>query len=1017
MGEPATLDAGAFEEFFRAVHGFSPFPWQKDLVRQVLNRGEWPSLVDVPTGMGKTAMLDMSLFVLAATAHRAGSDRLGRRRCFFVVDRRIVVDEAHAHATKLVRALTASVDGVVSQVAEALRSLAPDAGEPLVSVTRMRGGVSWASAWLDRPDRPAIVLGTVDQVGSRLFFRGYGASPRRAPIDAALVGTDSLLMVDEAHLSRALLRTVRSAQARDVLGVPVPGLAVVQLSATGDKAPDAWGFDLDVDAHRSVDTAWRRLTAPKTLRCLEATKSTEKAMVDAVVDSVHALASLGGWPPTALVVCNTVDRARAVYAELHARTSARKEHLDADCDLLIGRCRPVSRAEVQQRVLERFGSERSRRDRPAILVATQTVEVGVNLDVDALVTESASWDALVQRFGRLDRLGHLADRVPGGTATVVVVHDGKADGPVYGKPRDNTWRRLVEMSSQGLDVSPLSCRELALAGDDDLPEGGFVRQAGESPVLMAPILDAWVQTAPAPMVDPPVQPFLHGFDSGSAAVQVAWRDCLVEDDVASDDDVEFFDAAADNLLTEVPVRTDEVVEVPFIAVRRWMEGQVPGEVADIEGAEVADPPARAKAQRRPFRALVWRADDTGADERSKSSGSWCWIDAEKLRPGDQIVVPCQRGGHDQFGWSPAEPSVVDVSEVASFSRGRGVGALRLDHKLADRLGLVGEAHDKLTGLIDEIRHSGDESRDSTVVSEEIVQAIRRGLPAEPAKDWSDDHWHVLRRWLESSPSLVEVIDPSAVQLATENPTVIQRLLKSKIVPGKDQYRDADQIGVGGDADQVGVDDDEVAASSGSDERVTLKKHLDAVGVRAQTIAEAIGLPDDLVRVLRDAARWHDLGKCERRFQVMLHGGDVIEAEVADEPLAKSGMDPSDRGAFRRAAVASGLPRGARHEAWSATLVEKALQDGHDGDTDLLLHLVASHHGHARPWLPLVVDDRPTQIRVDIDGTPVEVWSGETVSLGHPTRFARLNRHYGRWGLALLESIVRCADQTVSGEGS
>ncbi|MCL2090400.1 MAG: type I-U CRISPR-associated helicase/endonuclease Cas3 [Micrococcales bacterium] len=1006
MSEPTNLNAEAFEEFFRVVHGFPPFPWQKDLVRQVLDRGEWPSLVDIPTGMGKTAMLDVSLFVLAATAHQAGADRLGRRRCFFVVDRRIVVDEAYTHARKLVEVLTTAGDGVVRQVAEALQLLAPDAGGPLVSVARMRGGASWASAWLDRPDRPAVVLGTVDQVGSRLFFRGYGASPRRAPIDAAFVGTDSLLLLDEAHLSRALLRTVRSAQERDALGVPVPGLDVVQLSATGDKAPDAWGFDLDVDAHRAVGTAWRRLTAPKILRCLEAPKSTERAMVDAALESVHALTSLGGWPPTVLIVCNTVDRARAVHAELQARKSARKDSLDADCELLIGRCRGVSKGDVQRRVLELFGSKRARADRPAVLVATQTVEVGVNLDVDALVTESASWDALVQRFGRLDRLGDLGGRIPGGTATVVVVHDGRADGPVYGQPRDNTWRRLVEMSSEGLDVSPLNCRELVLPGDNDLPDGGFVRRAGESPVLMAPILDAWVQTAPIPMVDPPVQPFLHGFDSGSAAVQVAWRDRLVEPDLASEDDVEVFVVIADSLLTAVPVRADEIVEVPFVAVRRWMNGEAPGVVADIEAAD-GDPLVRSKAGREPFRALVWRADDTG-DQRSNPSGAWRWIGAGELRPGDQVVVPCQRGGHDQFGWAPAEPLVADVSEPASFSRRRGAGVLWLDDKLADRLHLGDEACDRLADLIKEIKDPGVDPRDASAVQEDILETIRMWLPGLPAENWGKDRWSALRRWLDSPLSVVNIVDPSAEhQFSTGDQPVIQRLLKGKIVPEDQQH----------DADHVGVDDDEVAASSGSDQPVTLKKHLNAVGARAQQIADAIGLPDDLVRVLRDAARWHDLGKCEKRFQVMLHDGDVVEAEVADWPLAKSGMDPSDRGAFRRAAVASGLPRGARHEAWSAALVEKAMQDGYDGDIDLLLHLVASHHGHARPWLPLVVDDHPSLVRADIDGTPVEVWSGETVSLSHPTRFVRLNRHYGRWGLALLESIVRCADQTVSGEGS
>jgi CRISPR-associated endonuclease/helicase Cas3 len=217
-----------------------------------------------------------------------------------------------------------------------------------------------------------------------------------------------------------------------------------------------------------------------------------------------------------------------------------------------------------------------------------------------------------------------------------------------------------------------------------------------------------------------------------------------------------------------------------------------------------------------------------------------------------------------------------------------------------------------------------------------------------------------------------------------------------------------------------ADDEETAASSIGLAPVTLTVHHDAVGRRAQQIAEALQLPGDLRETVVDAGRWHDLGKVDRRFQVMLHGGDPYEAALAPEPLAKSGMDPADRLAWRRAARVSGLPGGARHEAWSAALVEEHLRTRgtpYPGDVDLLLHLVASHHGHARPLLPPVIDGNPAPVEAVVDGEKVTVPSEVTVSLDHPARFARLNERYGRWGLALLEAVVRCADMTVSGEGS
>jgi CRISPR-associated endonuclease/helicase Cas3 len=151
-------------------------------------------------------------------------------------------------------------------------------------------------------------------------------------------------------------------------------------------------------------------------------------LVETVLDHVGALTaqmSAGGPPPTAVVVCNTVDRARDVHTLLAKQLAARGATLEADCELLIGRSRPLDRPNLQDRILTRFGTGRAPASRTGILVATQTVEVGVNLDVDVLIRESASWDAVVQRLGRLNRLEQLPERFPGhDAAAAVIVHDG-----------------------------------------------------------------------------------------------------------------------------------------------------------------------------------------------------------------------------------------------------------------------------------------------------------------------------------------------------------------------------------------------------------------------------------------------------------------------------------------------------------------------------------------------------------------------------------------------------------------
>ena len=188
-----------------------------------------------------------------------------------------------------------------------------------------------------------------------------------------------------------------------------------------------------------------------------------------------------------------------------------------------------------------------------------------------------------------------------------------------------------------------------------------------------------------------------------------------------------------------------------------------------------------------------------------------------------------------------------------------------------------------------------------------------------------------------------------------------------------------------------------------------------VAERAKQIAERLALPGPIVEVVTTAASWHDIGKLDRRFQRALRGGGDDPFVEFGEPLAKSGMDPADRAAFRRAHRASGLPPRYRHEVGSA---QAALQHAaHLGisDVDLFVHLVASHHGHARPLFPDVVDSVGPSIH-DWAGKEIELNPSCSVDWSQPSRFVRLNQRYGRWGLALLETVVRLADIECSKEG-
>ncbi|KAB2838157.1 MAG: hypothetical protein F9K47_18700, partial [Burkholderiales bacterium] len=79
---------------FGALTGFLPLSWQSRLFSEFFEKGEIPAAVDIPTGLGKTAV--MALWLIA----RANGAQLPRR-LVYVVDRRAVVDQATEFAELL----------------------------------------------------------------------------------------------------------------------------------------------------------------------------------------------------------------------------------------------------------------------------------------------------------------------------------------------------------------------------------------------------------------------------------------------------------------------------------------------------------------------------------------------------------------------------------------------------------------------------------------------------------------------------------------------------------------------------------------------------------------------------------------------------------------------------------------------------------------------------------------------------------------------------------------------------
>lgn len=954
-------NADHFPMFYSAVHpGRDPFPWQTALARRVAQEGRWPAVIDVPTGLGKTSVLDVAVFAAALGVVPA------RRRIFYVVDRRLVVDEAYEHARRISDALNDpdAVD-IVARAADRLRTVGNSGA--VLDVTRMRGGTTWDRIWLERPDQHAIVTGTVDQIGSRLLFRGYGVSERARSIDAALVGTDSLIIVDEAHLAGPLLSTINAALTLDTTRI-VPPPTLVTMSATTSAA--------DADVHRITEAdsrhpiAGARLRAPKRVRLVEV-RTTKSSAPNDVPRAIAAIASGFAGRQAVGVVVNTVAMARRVFELL------RPSH---ETILLTGASRQVDRDYLLARYYDRISVDRTGTEQPLIVVATQTIEVGANIDLDVLVTETAPLPSLIQRLGRLNRTARWETE----PAPAIVVHNSAvtAEDPVYGPARLATFawlsnRTVVETFSprfnhfdlsQAINGSPEELRRLTSAMTDDERAVMWPKQRF-TPVLFESTLDTWVRTSPAPVPDQPVAPFLHGIATEDRPpVTVVWRTNPTPD-----------------LLLEVPPAAEEGIEVSLAATRRWLRGHMTTpEESDVATpyTQPGDEDGTGLSDLRTTR-FVLRVRGRGEQPEK--------IAPQDVRPGDVIVVPVGFGGCDEFGWNPA--SRTPAMDVADLAMRRGRPILRLGPPLRAAMEWVdGWQEAKLVPFVDRLLRQAltDVSAGSRRPSAEHYEAVLHEMATQSGV--TPPLHNLLRSLQKVRVSLVAELDGYDESAESAEVGTHLGLVTTTVTPL--------------------MDDDTASGSSAASARMGLAAHERAVARRAREFAENLQLPQRLVDTIAFSARWHDEGKRDPRFQTMLWDGDRLAAEIADEPLAKSGMDPADRAAWRRAARLSGYPSGMRHEALSARIAAVRLADA-DIDRELAIHLVASHHGRARALLPPTCDHDP--VKIDVPGHGV-FWSGDTVDWAQPARFAALNGVYGRWGLALLEAIVRLADIWCSARG-
>jgi CRISPR-associated endonuclease/helicase Cas3 len=659
-----------FQAFYSAIHHYPPFDWQVQLMRRVADEG-WPATIALPTSSGKTSAIDLAVFHLALQAGWTMRDRDAALRTFFVIDRRVVVDEASEHAQKIATALINAQDGIVAEVAGRLRMYG---GRVPLEVSTMRGGMYRDNSWADEPNQPLICVSTVDQTGSRLLFRGYQVGESSRPVHAGLIGNDSLVILDEAHLSTAFRNTLEALRERYMTWAKLPPakpLRLVEMSAT---IPDTDTFRVDLASVARDSELGKRWYASKPVGLREPKKKFEDEMVTAAKEL-----ATGDGVSVVGVIANTVGAARSIFDKLPGTEKV----------LLIGRNRPHCAQKLWDRYKERIAAKKGRMDGGLLyVVATQTVEVGANIDFDALVTEAAPLDSLRQRFGRLNRLGK------DGVAKAVIVR--RKEDVIYGAATGHTWEFLKQHEPVDFGVVAM---EAVVKDYSDLAQLNATRDAG--PLLFPAHLEFWVQTNPTPLPDPEVAPFLHGRQALEAAdVQVVWRADLGDNEKEWGPIVEL----------APPVAT-EALAMPVAAVRRWLRDQSE-EIADIEGVAVAESEEKKPVPGR--RVLRWR----GVGKKSEVAT------AREIRPGDTIIVPTSYDGADEFGWNPSFTKTSDIGDDANNAQAE-VGVRRPHYRVARLRGsLKDEDKAKLDSLIRQFLGS-DEAEPDKSVAEEIGKLLPR----------------------------------------------------------------------------------------------------------------------------------------------------------------------------------------------------------------------------------------------------------------------------------------------------
>lgn len=616
-----------FPAFFQTATDKSPYDYQYRLAcgegapAEVTGTPCQSLLIDIPTGLGKTAAVVLAwLWNRIALPYQNSNPPSAMReplapwprRLVYCLPMRTLVEQTRAAAETWLKNLGLSES---------------------VGLHLLMGGED-ADDWDIHPDKNAILIGTQDMLLSRALNRGYGMSRYRWPMHFGLLNNDCLWVMDETQLmgpglgTACQLEAFRTADTAGYGSIGGDGSVTWYMSATSNPdhlltrewrsitRPEGFLFGLTPEEKlTSTGPIHQRRFAAKQLELRPDTGFEKTASLVAEIVNRHnamllAIADNTVLHRRTLIICNTVDRAIAVYKQLAAEKPE-------GCDLLLlhSRFRPPERRAQMERLKPELLAHFPKGQ---IVVATQVIEAGVDISSGILWSEIAPLASLVQRLGRLNRSGEFNESAWIPVAVVVGIGFKNESEERNEKARDkirkenakrclpyelaaceSAWSSLLKLNGDG---SPATLETIQGDIAASIPRCPYSLQRHE-------LLDFFDSDANLSLGFTDVSPFVRGLDDDTD-LQVLWR----EEWLQKNDE----EGVGEPGFTP-DFQRDELCPVP---ISKWKY----------------DPKAREVLNH----GWLWRGKNSG------------WVSARDagLAPGMTILLPLEAGGYDNdMGWT------------------------------------------------------------------------------------------------------------------------------------------------------------------------------------------------------------------------------------------------------------------------------------------------------------------------------------------------------------------------------